>query len=95
MPTYEYECQSCKKKIEVFQNMNANPLKKCSACGGSLRRLISGGAGFIFKGAGFYATDHRNNDYKEKVKKEKAGLKPARGQNCSCCSGSKNKNDKK
>jgi len=39
-----------------------------------VRRLVSGGAGIIFKGSGFYITDHRSSDYKKKAKEEsKAG----------------------
>ena len=60
MPTYEYECQNCKFKFEKFQNMTDAPLETCPKCGGKLKRVISGGAGVIFKGPGFYATDYKN-----------------------------------
>ncbi len=60
MPTYDYECTQCDHKFEAFQNITAAPLRKCPKCGRkSLRRLIGGGAGIIFKGSGFYATDYR------------------------------------
>ncbi|MBN2619599.1 zinc ribbon domain-containing protein [candidate division WOR-3 bacterium] len=61
MPTYEYECVSCHYTFEEFQNINDKPLQKCPKCHGKLRRLISGGAGFIFKGSGFYATDYKKS----------------------------------
>jgi len=61
MPTYEYECEKCGKHFEKFQNMSDEPLKCCPECGGTVRRLIGAGAGIIFKGSGFYATDYRNN----------------------------------
>ncbi|MDR0585191.1 MAG: zinc ribbon domain-containing protein [Treponema sp.] len=57
MPTYEYECKSCGHVFEVFQAMSDAPLKKCPECGKSVRRLIHGGTGIIFKGSGFYVTD--------------------------------------
>lgn len=57
MPTYEYECKSCKYAFEFFQSMKDEPLKTCPECGKELRRLINGGTGIIFKGNGFYATD--------------------------------------
>jgi putative FmdB family regulatory protein len=60
MPTYEYECEKCGKRFDVFQSMSDEPLKKHEKCGGKLKRLISGGAGIIFKGSGFYATDYKN-----------------------------------
>ena len=57
MPTYEYECKSCKYNFDVFQSMKDEPLKICPKCGKELRRLINGGNGVIFKGNGFYVTD--------------------------------------
>ena len=63
MPTYEYECLSSGKLFEKFQNMTDEPLKECPECGGSVRRLIGAGAGIIFKGSGFYATDYGRKSY--------------------------------
>jgi putative FmdB family regulatory protein len=60
MPTYEYKCSKCEELFEIFQRITASPLKECPVCGGELRRLISGGAGIIFKGSGFYSTDNRS-----------------------------------
>ena len=59
MPTYEYECEKCKKRFEVFQSMTDAPIAKCPHCKGKVKRLIGGGAGIIFKGSGFYATDYK------------------------------------
>lgn len=71
MPTYEYECEVCNHRFERFQSITAAPLDTCPECGGTVHRLISPGAGFIFKGSGFYATDYRSEGYKEAAKKEK------------------------
>ncbi len=71
MPTYEYECEKCGITFERFQNIKEEPIKKCPECGGSVKRLISAGAGVIFKGSGFYATDYRSESYKREEKKEK------------------------
>jgi putative FmdB family regulatory protein len=60
MPTYEYRCQKCDHTFEAFQSMTEKPLRKCPKCGGAVKRLISSGAGLIFKGAGFYITDYKN-----------------------------------
>ena len=71
MPTYEYVCSKCGYRFEKFQSIRAEPLRKCPSCAkAGLRRLIGGGAGLIFKGSGFYATDYRSEKYKEAAKKE-------------------------
>jgi putative FmdB family regulatory protein len=57
MPTYEYECKSCRHSFDVFQSIKDEPLKICPECGKELRRIINGGTGIIFKGSGFYTTD--------------------------------------
>ena len=61
MPTYEYECNKCGNKFEEFQSIKAPALKKCPKCKGKVQRLISGGAGLIFKGTGFYQTDYKKS----------------------------------
>ena len=60
MPTYEYMCEDCEHVFEKFQSMSDDPVETCPKCDGSVRRLISGGAGLVFKGSGFYITDNRN-----------------------------------
>ncbi|MBI2174809.1 MAG: zinc ribbon domain-containing protein [Candidatus Omnitrophica bacterium] len=70
MPTYEYQCQKCKKPHEAFQSITAKPLTRCPKCGGQLKRLLGSGSGFIFKGSGFYITDYRRPSYHEAKKKD-------------------------
>lgn len=78
MPTYEYKCQKCGKIFEAFQKMSDKPLADCAdkKCDGKVRRLIGKGAGFIFKGSGFYATDYRSESYKKKEKEENKSPSP-------------------
>lgn len=64
MPTYDYECTECGHRFEAFQNMSDKALTKCPECGKKVKRLISSGAGFIFKGSGFYATDYKKSSPK-------------------------------
>ena len=72
MPTYDYECQACGYTFEKFQSITAPALRKCPKCGRlKLRRLIGSGAGIIFKGSGFYATDYRSESYKKAARKER------------------------
>ena len=61
MPTYDYICNDCEKMYEYFQSMSDAPIKECPECKkNSLRRVISGGTGLIFKGSGYYLTDYKN-----------------------------------
>jgi len=60
MPTYEYKCSECGYKFELFQKITDNPATECPQCKGMVKRLISTGAGTIFKGSGFYQTDYKN-----------------------------------
>ncbi len=69
MPTYDYECPKG-HRFEVFQRMTDKPVAACPKCKGRARRVISGGAGFLFKGEGFYITDYRSDDYKKKASAE-------------------------
>ena len=62
MPTYDYKCTKCQYTFEHFQAMSEEPLVKCPKCSSTVRRLISGGTGLIFKGSGFYKTDYNKQD---------------------------------
>ena len=88
MPTYEYKCAKCGHTFDAFQRITEKPLSRCPKCRGSIRRVINGGLGVIFKGSGFYTTDYKkssaftggNGSSKEKEKsaekpKESAGEK--------------------
>jgi putative FmdB family regulatory protein len=57
MPTYEYVCPSG-HEFEKFQKMSDRPRAACPTCGKPGVRKISGGAGLVFKGSGFYITDY-------------------------------------
>ncbi len=57
MPIYEYQCDDCGASFEAFQKMADDPLVKCEACGGPLRKVLHPVA-IHFKGSGFYTTDY-------------------------------------
>ena len=57
MPTYEYRCPAG-HSFERFEKMSDKPRAKCPTCGKTATRQISGGAGLVFKGSGFYITDY-------------------------------------
>jgi len=85
MPTYEYECDKCLHKFETFQSMTDKPLKKCPECGGKVRRLIGKGAGLIFKGSGFYATDYKKKDNKAESSAKSPSCSSCGPKSCSTC----------
>jgi putative FmdB family regulatory protein len=72
MPTYEYECEKCGLIFEEYQNITEPALTVCKkdGCGGHVKRLFSPGAGFLFKGTGFYGTDYRSESYKKQAKND-------------------------
>jgi putative FmdB family regulatory protein len=57
MPTYEYQCPGG-HVFDKFQKISEKPGAKCPVCGKAAVRKISGGAGLLFKGSGFYITDY-------------------------------------
>ena len=71
MPTYHYRGTTCDHEFEQWQRITDPPLDKCRECGGPAERVISGGAGLLFKGSGFHITDYRSAGYKRDASKEK------------------------
>ena len=60
MPVYTYRCENCGVQFEKHQSFNDEPLKTCPECRKkSLKKVITP-TKIIFKGSGFYATDHRS-----------------------------------
>ncbi len=60
MPIYTYRCENCGVQFEREQSFNDEPLKICPECRKkSLKKVISP-VGIIFKGSGFYSTDHKS-----------------------------------
>lgn len=73
MPTYEYRCPQCGTDFEKFQKMSDEPGAPCPKCGANAERRLSGGAGLLFKGSGFYITDYRGEGYKKAAESDKGG----------------------
>ncbi|MEX0677195.1 MAG: zinc ribbon domain-containing protein [Pirellulales bacterium] len=74
MPTYDYQCDSCGHKFELFQSMKDEAVRKCPKCKKlKLRRLFGTGAALVFKGSGFYQTDYRSEAYKKAAKADSLG----------------------
>lgn len=77
MPNYDYECEKCGERFEVFQSMNDAKLTDCpkEECVGQVKRLLGTGGGIIFKGSGFYQTDYRSSSYQAGAKAEGSSQK--------------------
>lgn len=79
MPTYEYRCPECGNEFEKFGKMSDPPVTECTRCGAESQRKISGGAGLLFKGSGFYITDYRGDGYKKAAESDKGGSSASGG----------------
>jgi putative FmdB family regulatory protein len=79
MPTYEYECSEG-HTFEKFQKISDKPRAKCPVCGRPGTRKISGGAGLVFRGSGFYITDYgKDGKGPRKAEADKPPSKAAEG----------------
>jgi putative FmdB family regulatory protein len=68
MPTYAYGCDNCGVRFDRYQSYDDPPLTACPECGEETLRKLFLPVGVVFKGSGFYSTDHRSP----------SGLSPAR-----------------
>jgi putative FmdB family regulatory protein len=73
MPIYTYHCTECGVEFDQHQNFSDPPLIKCPECGKKNLRKVFSPAGIIFKGKGWYATDHRSSSGGVNMHKEKSG----------------------
>lgn len=69
MPIYEYKCGKCGHLTEVWQKFSDLPLKRCQACGGGMKKIISQNT-FHLKGSGWYVTDYTSKSSKDGSKKK-------------------------
>ncbi len=60
MPVYTYRCESCGVQFEQTQKFSDAPLTRCPECGKKSLRKVYQPVGIVFKGSGFYATDHKS-----------------------------------
>lgn len=60
MPIYIYRCDECGVQFEKRQNFNEAPLTRCPECKHKSLHKVYQPVGIVFKGSGFYSTDHRS-----------------------------------
>jgi putative FmdB family regulatory protein len=61
MPTYAYRCQSCGVEFERVQKFSDKPLTRCPECRTGKVRRVPQPSAIVFKGSGWYVTDHKSN----------------------------------
>jgi putative FmdB family regulatory protein len=77
MPTYEYRCPDGHEFERFLKMSEATPTLACPVCGKTAERHISGGAGLLFKGSGFYITDYGKDGKKDYPKPAGATTAPS------------------
>jgi len=83
MPVYTYRCENCGIQFEQQQHFSDPPLTRCPECNKKTLRKVYMPVGIVFKGSGFYATDHRspsgggrfNSSSSEKAEEKAAEVK--------------------
>ena len=60
MPVYTYRCENCGIQFDREQSFSDAPLKICPECRKKTLKKVITPVGIIFKGSGFYSTDHRS-----------------------------------
>ncbi|HSM70996.1 MAG TPA: zinc ribbon domain-containing protein [Anaerolineales bacterium] len=60
MPVYTYRCDNCGVQFEKHQSFHDAPLKTCPECRRKKLKKVITPTRIIFKGSGFYATDHKS-----------------------------------
>lgn len=75
MPIYTYRCDNCGVQFERQQKFSDPPLKECPECQSKKLRKVYTPVGIVFKGSGFYATDHRSPSGRVSSKTSEEGEK--------------------
>jgi putative FmdB family regulatory protein len=89
MPTYEYRCPEGHETEKFYKTISAAQSEiPCPECGAVASRQLSGGAGLVFKGSGFYLTDYGKNAHRGTAPTEKSGGESKSGESKSGASSS-------
>jgi putative FmdB family regulatory protein len=75
MPTYTYRCENCTVQFDQVQKFTDQPLTRCPECGKKTLHKVYSPVGIVFKGSGFYSTDHRSPSGMSRTPNEHSGEK--------------------
>jgi putative FmdB family regulatory protein len=75
MPVYTYRCENCGVQFERHQSFSDAPLKTCPECRKKALKKVITTTKIIFKGSGFYATDHKSPSGEGTSKPTKSEIK--------------------
>ena len=95
MPIYTYRCESCGVQFERQQSFNDAPLKTCPECRKKSLKKVMTPVRIVFKGSGFYSTDHKSPSGQVKRESKKEESKPNASVETKSESKSKNKSESK
>jgi len=80
MPTYEFRCPNGHTFERFYRSIGTSEAQTaCPECGQMAERIMSGGAGLVFKGSGFYLTDYGKNAHQKKAPESKSDGAKAEG----------------
>ncbi|MBI4733179.1 MAG: zinc ribbon domain-containing protein [Chloroflexi bacterium] len=71
MPVYVYQCTNCGVQFDKLQSFTDHPLVRCPECGKHKLKKVYQPVGIVFKGSGFYATDHHSPSGQSPIKSDK------------------------
>jgi putative FmdB family regulatory protein len=73
MPVYTYQCENCGVRFDQQQRFSDPPLTRCPECSKRTLRKVYTPVGIVFKGSGFYATDHKSPSGQGRASTSKSG----------------------
>lgn len=71
MPTYTYHCENCEHEFDKYQAFSEEPMSICPECKKKNLRKVYKPAMVVFKGSGYYVTDHRSSSSSANNSKKK------------------------
>jgi putative FmdB family regulatory protein len=93
MPIYTYRCSSCGVQFDQQQKFSDSPLTRCPECNKKSLLKVYQPVGIVFKGSGFYATDHRSPSGQTRLAKDKENGEKSSGSGSSSSESSSSSGD--